>query len=230
MSVASVHRFSATTERKCPRRQSRQRKPAVEVFAIAKSACIPNVIDRKSCKTTDREPLCVPLSLGPKLELWPPVLAAPMAGISCAPYRKLCTSNGAQLATSEMVIASSFLLSNRRTAKLASFAPDEPIRSVQIYGVRPEQVREVSNSHAPATRGGHGGSERARVGTGRAGVARGRGGGAHGRQGARVAALAQLADSGMHASAPRGNVSPHPALPCLTLYGRLYGGWCTTTA
>ncbi|GIL62983.1 hypothetical protein Vafri_17141 [Volvox africanus] len=84
-----------------------------------------------------------PLKLSPSLILWPPLLSAPMAGISCAPYRQLCYSHGAAMSTSEMVIASALLLHNRRTLKLASFAPEEKIRSVQLYGVRPDQVEEA---------------------------------------------------------------------------------------
>ncbi|EFJ43344.1 hypothetical protein VOLCADRAFT_106923 [Volvox carteri f. nagariensis] len=66
-----------------------------------------------------------------------------MAGISCAPYRQLCIEHGASLSTSEMVIASALLLRNRRTLKLASYAPDESLRSVQLYGVRPDQVEQA---------------------------------------------------------------------------------------
>ncbi|GIL69821.1 hypothetical protein Vretimale_10128 [Volvox reticuliferus] len=88
------------------------------------------------------QPPC-PLKLGPSLTVWPPLLAAPMAGISCAPYRQLCSSHGAAMSTTEMVIASALLLRNRRTLKLASFAPEEKIRSVQLYGVRPDQVQQA---------------------------------------------------------------------------------------
>ncbi|GLC41903.1 hypothetical protein PLESTB_001045700 [Pleodorina starrii] len=42
-----------------------------------------------------------------------------------------------------MVIASALLLRNRRTLKLASFAPDETLRSVQLYGVRPDQLEQA---------------------------------------------------------------------------------------
>eukprot|EP00198_Chlamydomonas_reinhardtii_P005570 XP_001694906.1 predicted protein [Chlamydomonas reinhardtii] len=66
-----------------------------------------------------------------------------MAGISSAPYRRLATSHGAAMATSEMVIASTLLVKNRRTRKLASFADDERVRSVQLYGVKPEQLEQA---------------------------------------------------------------------------------------
>ncbi|KAG2453084.1 hypothetical protein HYH02_002416 [Chlamydomonas schloesseri] len=84
-----------------------------------------------------------PLQLGPSLSLWPPLLSAPMAGISSAPYRRLATSHGAAMATSEMVIASTLLVKNRRSRKLASFAPEERLRSVQLYGVKPEQLEQA---------------------------------------------------------------------------------------
>ncbi|KXZ54152.1 hypothetical protein GPECTOR_5g250 [Gonium pectorale] len=47
------------------------------------------------------------------------------------------------MATSEMVIASALLLKNRKTRKLASFDPNESIRSIQLYGVRPDQIKEA---------------------------------------------------------------------------------------
>ncbi|KAG2484891.1 hypothetical protein HYH03_016372 [Edaphochlamys debaryana] len=74
-----------------------------------------------------------------------------MAGISCAPYRRLASSHGAAMATGEMIIASALvhrnprgeLAMNRRTRKLASWDPQEGVRSAQLYGVRPSQLEEA---------------------------------------------------------------------------------------
>ncbi len=107
------------------------------------------------CEIPTIRPQPAPLRLGPNLSLWPPLLAAPMAGISCAPYRNICTAHGATLATSEMVIASALVLRNRRTLKLASFAPDEKIRSIQLYGVRPDQLQQVVPSGGWREGAGH---------------------------------------------------------------------------
>ncbi|KAG2437413.1 hypothetical protein HXX76_006065 [Chlamydomonas incerta] len=89
------------------------------------------------------QPLVKPLQLGPSLSLWPPLLSAPMAGISSAPYRRLATTHGAALATSEMVIASTLLVKNRRSRQLAAFDAEERVRSVQLYGVKPEQLEQA---------------------------------------------------------------------------------------
>ena len=45
-----------------------------------------------------------PLSLG-RLRVWPPVLLAPMAGVTNPPFRALCRSFGAPLCVGEMVTA-----------------------------------------------------------------------------------------------------------------------------
>lgn len=91
-----------------------------------------------------------PLCIGP-LHLWPPLVAAPMAGISCAPYRRLCTAYGAQMATSEMVVSSTFVLGHRRSRRNAKLHGDEALRSVQLYGVHAEQLQEVGRSRQAGT-------------------------------------------------------------------------------
>jgi nifR3 family TIM-barrel protein len=83
-----------------------------------------------------------PLSLGP-LEVWPPVVLAPMAGVTNYPFRSLAREFGAGLYVSEMITARGFLLGNRLTRLLASSHPDERPRSVQIYGSDPVDVGEM---------------------------------------------------------------------------------------
>jgi len=84
-----------------------------------------------------------PLVLGP-LSVWPPVVLAPMAGVTNYPFRSLCRAFGAGLYVSEMITARGFLEGNARTQLLASSRPDERPRSVQIYGSDPEVVREMA--------------------------------------------------------------------------------------
>lgn len=63
-------------------------------------------------------------------------------------YRSLCsTTFCAPLCVSEMVTAGTLLTNSREALRIASFAEHEPVRSVQLYGVRPEQVS--SQSPAP---------------------------------------------------------------------------------
>src|SRR5262245_47825799 len=74
-----------------------------------------------------------PLVLGP-LTVSPPVVLAPMAGVTNYPFRSLARESGAGLFVSEMITARGYLLENRLTRLLASSRPDERPRSVQIYG------------------------------------------------------------------------------------------------
>jgi nifR3 family TIM-barrel protein len=80
-----------------------------------------------------------PLALGP-LRVWPPVVLAPMAGVTNYPYRALCREFGAGLYVSEMITASGWVHGNRMTRLLASSRADEAPRSVQIYGTEPASV------------------------------------------------------------------------------------------
>jgi len=83
-----------------------------------------------------------PLSLG-RLRIWPPLLLAPMAGVTNPPFRALCRAFGAPLCVSEMVTARPLVQGHAKTWKLAEFAPDETPRSLQLYGVDPYYVGEA---------------------------------------------------------------------------------------
>ncbi len=83
-----------------------------------------------------------PLGIGP-LEVWPPVVLAPMAGVTNPPFRSLCRRYGAGLYVSEMITARALVEGNRKTLLLASFAPEERIRSLQLYGVDPRYLGEA---------------------------------------------------------------------------------------
>ncbi len=86
-----------------------------------------------------------PLVLGP-LSVWPPVVLAPMAGVTNYPFRSLAREFGAGLYVSEMITARGYLLENRLTRLLASSRPDEHPRSVQIYGTDPVDVGEMARA------------------------------------------------------------------------------------
>jgi len=83
-----------------------------------------------------------PVSIGP-LRVWPPVVLAPMAGITNAPFRTLCRHFGAGLYVSEMITARALVEGNAKTLRLAGFAPEEKPRSLQLYGVDPRYVGEA---------------------------------------------------------------------------------------
>ena len=66
-----------------------------------------------------------PLAIG-SLSIWPPIVLAPMAGVTNYPFRTLCRGFGAGLYVSEMITARGFLEGNERTHLLASSGTDEP--------------------------------------------------------------------------------------------------------
>jgi nifR3 family TIM-barrel protein len=83
-----------------------------------------------------------PIAIGP-LRVWPPVVLAPMAGVTNPPFRDLCRRYGAGLYVSEMITARALVEGNRKTLLLASFGPEETTRSLQLYGVDPRYVAEA---------------------------------------------------------------------------------------
>ena len=123
-----------------------------------------------------------PLRVGP-LEVWPPVVLAPMAGITNAPFRRLCHGFGSAaladrggetgpaagngddghaartrtgddgraggagahggLFVSEMITARGLAERNDKTLRMARFADDEPVRSIQLYGTDPAAMGEA---------------------------------------------------------------------------------------
>ncbi|WP_326599136.1 tRNA dihydrouridine synthase DusB [Streptomyces sp. NBC_01803] len=82
-----------------------------------------------------------PLQIGPHT-VDPPVVLAPMAGITNAPFRTLCRefSGGRGLFVSEMITTRALVERNDKTMRLIHFDAAEKPRSVQLYGVDPETV------------------------------------------------------------------------------------------
>ncbi len=83
-----------------------------------------------------------PLRIGPHL-VSPPVVLAPMAGITNSPFRRLCREFGGGLYVSEMITTRALVERDPETMRLIEFAPDEQPRSLQLYGVDPAVVREA---------------------------------------------------------------------------------------
>jgi len=92
-----------------------------------------------------------PLAIGP-YQVWPPVVLAPMAGITNPPFRALCREQSesrvpepsderpAGLFVCEMVTTVGLVERNPKTRKMIHFEPNEQPRSVQLYGVDPDYV------------------------------------------------------------------------------------------
>jgi nifR3 family TIM-barrel protein len=70
-----------------------------------------------------------------------PVVLAPMAGVTNAPFRALCRRFGPGLVyVNEMVMATALVHGNAKTDHLVTFDPDEHPRSLQVYGSDPETM------------------------------------------------------------------------------------------
>jgi len=83
-----------------------------------------------------------PVHIGP-IRIWPPVVLAPMAGVTNYPFRAVCRDFGAGLYVSEMINARPLVDGRDKTLKLADFGPEESPRSLQLYGTDPHYVSEA---------------------------------------------------------------------------------------
>lgn len=110
-----------------------------------------------------------PLEIGP-LRIWSPVVLAPMAGVTDAPFRRLCRELGekglpprlapgdpacereatpgvdalAGLYVMEMVTSRALVEGNRRTLDMVRPDPSERVRSIQLYGVDPATMAKAT--------------------------------------------------------------------------------------
>jgi len=78
-----------------------------------------------------------PLKLG-NHKVNPPVVLAPMAGITNVAFRRLCREQGGGVYVCEMITTRALVERIPKTLKMISFAEDEDFRSLQLYGVDPE--------------------------------------------------------------------------------------------
>jgi len=82
------------------------------------------------------------LAIG-QYKVWPPVVLAPMAGITNASFRRLCREFGAGLYVCEMITTRALLTGNPKTMDMIRFEPEESPRSLQLYGVDPVVVGQA---------------------------------------------------------------------------------------
>ena len=87
-------------------------------------------------------PAATELRIGP-IAVDPPVVLAPMAGVTNAAFRRLCREYGAVITVAEMVTSQALVVRNREAMRIVTADPDEAIRSVQVYGVQPSTVGEA---------------------------------------------------------------------------------------
>ena len=90
--------------------------------------------------------LAAPLRLSERVVADPPVVLAPMAGITNTAFRRLCRAAMAAalpadarggLFVSEMITSRALVERNPKTMRLVRFERDEQPRSIQLYGVDP---------------------------------------------------------------------------------------------
>jgi len=84
-------------------------------------------------------PVPMTLRLG-ALEVTPPVVLAPMAGVTNAAFRRLCREQGAGLYVCEMITSRGIVEGDRTSLSMLVFDEAEQIRSVQLYGIDPVYI------------------------------------------------------------------------------------------
>jgi nifR3 family TIM-barrel protein len=77
-----------------------------------------------------------PFQIGP-FRVDPPVVLAPMAGITNVAFRRLCREYGAGLYVCEMITSRALVERHPKTLEMITFDPGENPRSMQLYGVDP---------------------------------------------------------------------------------------------
>ncbi|PZS25464.1 MAG: tRNA dihydrouridine synthase DusB [Pseudonocardiales bacterium] len=91
----------------------------------------------------------LPLRLCERVVADPPVVLAPMAGITNTAFRRLCREamqgslapgQAGGLFVSEMITSRALVERNPKTMRLVRFEPDEQPRSIQLYGIDPGVV------------------------------------------------------------------------------------------
>lgn len=79
----------------------------------------------------------------PGLVVDPPVVLAPMAGITNRAFRRLCREAGAGLYVSEMITSRALVERNEATLEMVRFEADERPKSIQLYGVDPKVMADA---------------------------------------------------------------------------------------
>ncbi len=72
-----------------------------------------------------------------------PVVLAPMAGVTNAAFRQLCAEQGAGLYVCEMITSRGIVEGDRTSLQMLTFAENETIRSVQLYGIDPRYIGDA---------------------------------------------------------------------------------------
>ncbi|MCN0150531.1 tRNA dihydrouridine synthase DusB [Salinispora arenicola] len=87
--------------------------------------------------TTTKAAPYSPLTIG-RHQVWPPVVLAPMAGITNVGFRQLCRERGGGIYVCEMITTVALVERNPKTLRMIAFGGGESPRSLQLYGTDPE--------------------------------------------------------------------------------------------
>lgn len=89
-------------------------------------------------------PKVASVQLGP-ITVPVPVMLSPMAGVTNWPFRLLCREYGPDgLYVGEMVTARALVARNPKAFRLCRFAPQEKVRSLQLYGVDSQIMEQAT--------------------------------------------------------------------------------------
>jgi tRNA-dihydrouridine synthase B len=75
-----------------------------------------------------------------KLEIVPPILAAPMAGLSDRAYRQIAREMGCLLAYTEMISAEGLVRNHRKSWALLDIEHEEGLVGAQLFGADPQRL------------------------------------------------------------------------------------------
>jgi tRNA-dihydrouridine synthase B len=78
----------------------------------------------------------------------PPVILAPMSGVSDLPFRHLVKHLGAGLVVSEMIASEAIIRENRKTLTMAKSCPEEQPMAIQLAGCEPQVMAEAAKLSA----------------------------------------------------------------------------------
>lgn len=80
-----------------------------------------------------------------KVEIYPPLILAPLSGVNCLPFRVLCRRYGAGMVCSQMVNVDDFIGNeDKLIRRYCDFIEGERPVAVQIIGAKPEKLAEAA--------------------------------------------------------------------------------------
>ncbi|MBN2719468.1 MAG: tRNA-dihydrouridine synthase family protein, partial [Proteobacteria bacterium] len=78
------------------------------------------------------------------LDISPPLILAPLAGITNLPFRVVCRKGGAGMVWSEMISARALAFGDRKTEQMVSFDPEEHPVAAQVFGRDPAEMAHAA--------------------------------------------------------------------------------------